>query len=365
MTPLNHLIRFVWFRLDDKLVSDYSLTYDIAVYSIDKFYDELIKALSLAADCAVPRRSRSSRSAAKHWWSEDLDELKLRSINAHNIWKDAGRPRNGPIFDVYKKEKYSYKIAIRNAKFEMDNSISNDLHDALLNKSNNQFWKIWKSRFGSEWAENYIVSEMVDPVRISETFAEYFCNLCKPSSDEINSKLRDKFKHRFVNYVGDKMKQADFFTVELTSKLICELKTGKAPGFDNISTEHLLYCHPSVPVYITYLCNLILLTGHVPSEFGIGVTFPIPKGSPGNKITSVDDFRGITVSPIISKIFEKGILENFGSYLWSSDNQFGFKKKVGCAHAIYCLKTVIDQFVCKRFNSQFVLTRCFEGFRPC
>ena len=48
----------------------------------------------------------------------------------------------------------------------MDNSISNDLHDALLNKSNNQFWKIWKSRFGSERAENYIVSGMVDPVRI-------------------------------------------------------------------------------------------------------------------------------------------------------------------------------------------------------
>ena len=62
------------------MVSDYSLTYEIAVYSIDKFYDESIKALSVAADCAVPRRSRSSRSAAKHWWSEDLDELKLRSI---------------------------------------------------------------------------------------------------------------------------------------------------------------------------------------------------------------------------------------------------------------------------------------------
>ena len=69
-----------------------------------------VKVLSFAADCAVPRRSRSSRSAAKHWWSEDLDELKLRSINAHNIWKDAGRPRNRPFFDVYKKEKYSYKL---------------------------------------------------------------------------------------------------------------------------------------------------------------------------------------------------------------------------------------------------------------
>ena len=59
----------------------------------------------------------------------------------------------------------------------------------------------------------------------------------------------------------------------------------------------------------------------------------------------MEDFRGISVSPVISKILEKAILENFSSYLWSSDNQFGFKKKVGCSHAIYSLKSVIDHFV--------------------
>ena len=70
----------------------------------------------------------------------------------------------------------------------------------------------------------------------------------------------------------------------------------------------------------------MLLAGHVPSQFGIGVTFPIPKSSFNSKSATFDDFRGITVSPVISKILEKCILENFEKYFKSSDKQFGFKK---------------------------------------
>jgi hypothetical protein len=43
----------------------------------------------------------------------------------------------------------------------------------------------------------------------------------------------------------------------------------------------------------------------------IGITYPIEKGSSAIKTLSVDDFRGITISPLISKIFEKCILANF------------------------------------------------------
>ena len=162
-------------------------------------------------------------------------------------------------------------------------SISNDLHDALLTKNNSQFWKIWKSRFGSERADNQMVDGLVDPVRISQLFADYFCGVCKPSSEEVNTRLREKFEYKFINHCGDKIALDEYFSVELISKLICDLKVGKSAGYDGIAAEHLLHCHPSCHVYITYLCNLMLLTGYVPSQFGIGLTFPIPKGKLGKK----------------------------------------------------------------------------------
>ena len=95
--------------------------------------------------------------------------------------------------------------------------------------------------------------------------------------------MRDKFESKILGYHGDELKKDDFFSVELISQIICELKVGKAAGYDKISTEHLLNCHPIIHVYITYLCNLILLSGHDPTEFGVGVTFPIPKGNIGKK----------------------------------------------------------------------------------
>jgi len=46
-----------------------------------------------------------------------------------------------------------------------------------------------------------------------------------------------------------------------------------------------------------------------------------------SKSITVEDFRGITISPIISNVLEHCILERYEKFFTSSDNQFGFKKK--------------------------------------
>ena len=70
------------------------------------------------------------------------------------------------------------------------------------------------------------------------------------------------------------MKKDDFFSVELISQIICELKVGKAAGYDKISTEHLLNCHPIIHVYITYLCNLIFAVWSCPHRVWSWCDFP-------------------------------------------------------------------------------------------
>jgi len=59
----------------------------------------------------------------------------------------------------------------------------------------------------------------------------------------------------------------------------------------------------------------------------------------------VDDFRGISISPVISEIFEHCILHRFSTYVVASDNQFGFKKAVGCSHTIYIVRYVVDHYI--------------------
>ena len=69
------------------------------------------------------------------------------------------------------------------------------------------------------------------------------------------------------------------------------------------------------------------------------------KNTEGDKIKS-DNYRGITLSPVLSKIFESVLLMLFGDQL-SSDKlglQFGFKSQSSCNHAIFTLRTVTDHY---------------------
>ena len=87
------------------------------------------------------------------------------------------------------------------------------------------------------------------------------------------------------------------------------------------------------------------MIGHVPSHFGVSYTVPIPKCDGRSRALTVDDFRGVSISPVISKLFEVVILDRFELYFHTSDHQFGFKKHLSCTNAIYCVRNVIEHFV--------------------
>ena len=71
---------------------------------------------------------------------------------------------------------------------------------------------------------------------------------------------------------------------------------------------------------------------------------PLPKSSGSRtKALKCDDFRGIAISCVISKVFEYCILNKFDIFLRSDDRQFGFKKGIGCSHAIVSIRKIVDR----------------------
>jgi len=86
----------------------------------------------------------------------------------------------------------------------------------------------------------------------------------------------------------------------------------------------------------------------VPDDFGRCVVIPLLKNVDGNKFTT-DNYRGITLSPVISTLFETVLLSQFKDQLTSDPLQFGFKPKSSCSHAIFrpTFKTVVDCYVKK------------------
>lgn len=124
------------------------------------------------------------------------------------------------------------------------------------------------------------------------------------------------------------------------------MKRGKAAGLDGLTSEHLQYSHPLLPVVLAKLFNLMIQSGHVPPQFGESFTVPIIKSNYNvyNKSVTVDDFRGISISSVVSKVFEHCILERYEKFLTTSDNQFGFKKRSGCTHALYTLRCAVNYY---------------------
>ena len=119
------------------------------------------------------------------------------------------------------------------------------------------------------------------------------------------------------------------------------MKLGKAAGLDGFTAEHLHYCNSILPCVLSKLFNNCMMAiGRVPTSFGQSYTVPILKTTVNiySKSVSVDDFRGISISSVIS---EHCILDRYGGFLLTSDNQFGFKKKSSCAHAIYTMLLII------------------------
>jgi len=169
----------------------------------------------------------------------------------------------------------------------------------------------------------------------------YSCNSAHRADDLFAeySRLRD-------SYVGLPLCENMTFDIELVSQTILELKRGKAAGIDGLSAEHLFFGHPILHVILTKLFQLIMSRRCVPDGFRHSYIVPLPKPKDcRNKAMTCDDYRGFAISPILSKVFEYCLLDRFSSVFRTVDNQFGFKKSIGCNHAIYTARKIVNNFI--------------------
>ena len=63
--------------------------------------------------------------------------------------------------------------------------------------------------------------------------------------------------------------------------------------------------------------------------------------------------QGVMISNIILKIFELSMLSKIKKYPAINDQQFGFKKDLGCSHAVYTMQNA-DYYFCNRGSNVYV-----------
>ena len=262
------------------------------------------------------------------------------------MWKNSGRPKHGAIFNKYKQDKLLCKKRIREERKHETSSYTNDLHDALSQKSGREFWKQWNSKFENKKSKLLQVDGTADINVIVDRFATYYEQVCTPLNAERNNELMEQYIEMRSKYSSlPVFNDTNIVSVELVGKLLSNMKNGKAPGLDELTSEHLKYCHPMIVTILCKLFNVFIATQHLPNSFGASYTVPIPKCDGRTRSLGVEDFRGISISPVISKLFELCVLDLYSDHFETSDYQFGFKKNLGCSHIIFCVRSVIDHYV--------------------
>ena len=112
----------------------------------------------------------------------------------------------------------------------------------------------------------------------------------------------------------DKQFKFDYVSKIYVEKELKSMKRGKAAGHDDIPHGMLKDAASEIAKPLCYLINLSLQTGIVPAEWKIAKVTPIHKsGSTSN----LDNYRPISILPVLSKILERAVHKQLSDYLES------------------------------------------------
>ena len=150
--------------------------------------------------------------------------------------------------------------------------------------------------------------------------------------------------------------RTDPFTIEELQSAIKSIKANKTPGLDNVPA--IIWKDQAFEPILLSLCNEVYLNQTPPSAWRTSGIVPLPKKG---DLTSPSNYRGISLTSLAAKIYNKMILNRLTPYLDPilRKNQNGFRKGRTTIAQILSLRRIIEEM--KNHNKE--VTLCFVDFK--
>ena len=126
-------------------------------------------------------------------------------------------------------------------------------------------------------------------------------------------------------------------------KLVDNLESNKSAGMDGLNGECMKNADVILSVLLSFCFTCMLKHSYLPHAMLDSVIIPLVKNKCGD-LSDKNNYRPIAISCIISKVFENIILHRIEDYLWTTDNQFGFKAHHSTDLCVYALTEFIEYF---------------------
>ena len=251
-----------------------------------------------------------------------IDDSIKREMNKRDSLLRRARSLNNELsWNDYKKQRNKCTNLVRKAKATYTRNL---LNDNRLNPG--KFWNIIKSIFPTK--SKSLAKNVADTKYRVQNFAKYFSNIV--ANLKAAAYPLTNFTWRYPEKSSLRTKSIFKFTYVSTvfiKRELRRLKRKKAPGVDCLPPNLLKDSASVIASPIAHIINLSLRTSTVPNLWKIAKICPIFKS--GNS-DLVENYRPISILPILSKLLEKSVHKQLYEYLEShkliSDCQFGFRK---------------------------------------
>ena len=225
----------------------------------------------------------------------------------------------------------------------LDQINKSDATDSLKNA-----WKLVKEIGGKKKATSVSIKSD-DP---KKTWKDHFEKLLNNLPDNVDNDNEITINQIFP--ACKKISTNDFTTNEI-EKAIKQMKSGKASGLDGLPLE--FWSIDGLFEFLLQFCNETL-NGNRPDEWGLSSIVPVPKKG---DLTSVDNYRGISLTQVAAKVYNRLILNRIRPEMDQilRFNQNGFRPSRSTSSQVLALRRLVEEI--RNHNAEAVLT--FIDFR--
>ena len=326
-------------------------------HNIDAYNDLITASLMHAGSRCIPH-SKYRPYLKPFWKSNGLNDAHYYMRAARREWVSNGRPRedNSVLRSAYKDRKREfrrlYRISKRCNKKQMLKEIETSAELDV-----NSFYKTvrkQRARITNVPELHYDGENGSTPLDICRLWGKYYSDLAQPhSSEHFDNEFKD-YISSFVDNIEQNVHSHDEdlekqFTFPEVKEAVKSLSKNKSPGPDKITNEHMLYAGDTLITHLCVLFNKIVSHHYVPKEYRLGMVIPIYKGK--NDKRDPRNYRGITLTSCLGKLFEKLLLKRIEIKLSKSQPdfpdllQFGFRKEHGAIMSVLTLMESIQYYL--------------------
>ena len=175
---------------------------------------------------------------------------------------------------------------------------------------------------------------------IADGFASYFANIGKNLQDNLLALINPIWKYHDHSMLASNLNPANCtFLFQRTNSIqirniVKRLGRSKVQGHDEIPTSLLIDGIDFITEPLSDLVNRCLESSLFPTSEKLSKIVPIYKADERSKM---DNYRPISLLPVLSKVFEYVVHELLYNYLEDnnlSHSQFGFRKHSSTQHAV-------------------------------